>query len=369
MAEAPLQQMQQQQQRQQLQLWPAPLPFPVKSGFLKAARGKTAATTTGPTPSKPRCRKVATRCRIAGCSGRPWFALPGSRVPKACKDHKEEGEVNIYTRVCEVDGCGTRPHYGMEGARARFCCTHKLDGMVDVLNKRCATEGCRKQPSWAISKGTRALFCKEHKEGGMVDTKHRTCLHPGCTRFPSKSAAVPATTPFSVPSTPPVAESTAADSQALEKGAVMGEGDASPLSASGSGSPAAAPATTPTAEAPGPARYCAAHAPTGAVNVAASRCRHPGGCSVQPYFGREGGGQQAEFCARHRKRGMTDVRNPRCGAMGCTAQPCCGKKGDPRPLLCLRHAEPGMINFRSEGYRGSARQKRSKVLESPACKR
>lgn len=79
-----------------------------------------------------RCRKVAARCRVAGCGGRPWFAQPGSRVPKACKDHKEEGEVNIYTRTCEVDGCGTRPHYGMEGARARFCCTHKVCACVCV---------------------------------------------------------------------------------------------------------------------------------------------------------------------------------------------------------------------------------------------
>lgn len=75
---------------------------------------------------RERCRKVAARCRVAGCGERPWFAPPGARVPQACKNHKGEGEVNIYAPACEADGCRTRPHYGMEGARARFCSTHKV---------------------------------------------------------------------------------------------------------------------------------------------------------------------------------------------------------------------------------------------------
>lgn len=129
---------------------------------------------------------------------------------------------------------------------------------------------------------TRTLFLphppQEHKEDGMVDTKHKTCLHPGCTRFPSKSGAVATT-----------------KSQPSEENRETAAGGAAATAAAR----------------PGPARYCAAHAPAGAANVTASRCRHPGGCSVQPYFGREGGGQQPEFCALHRKPGMTDVRNPR----------------------------------------------------------
>ncbi|CAM9835595.1 unnamed protein product [Scytosiphon promiscuus] len=309
----PQQQMEQQQQQQQQQ--PEPPPFPVKSGFLKHPGETTAAATTKPKTSKQRCRKVGARCRAAGCSARPWFAQAGSRVPKACKNHKEEGEVNIYTPACEADGCSTRPHYGAEGERARFCRTHKLAGMVDVLNRRCAAEGCRRQPSWARTEGARPIFCKEHKDEDMVDTKHRTCLHPGCTRFPSKSGGtVASTTTTSAPSSPTKL--------------------------------AAAETAMPTAGATGPARYCALHAPAGAANVTAARCKHPGGCSVQPCFGREGGGKGAGFCARHRRRGMTDIRNPRCVAVGCAAQPRCGREGDPRPQFCLRHAEPDMVNFR-----------------------
>lgn len=120
----------------------------------------------------------------------------------------------------------------------------------------------------------------------MVDTKHKTCIHPGCTRFPSKSGAAATT-----------------KSQPYEQNA---RGLTQSPAETAAGGAAAIPAAHP-----GPARYCAAHAPAGAPNVTASRCRHPGGCSVQPYFGREGGGQQPEFCALHRKPGMTDVRNPR----------------------------------------------------------
>ncbi|CAM9865202.1 unnamed protein product [Ectocarpus fasciculatus] len=338
------------QQRQQ----PEPPPFPVKRGFLKGTGGMAVANAKT-APSKPRCRKVGARCRFEGCTGRPWFAQPGSRVPRACKAHKEEGEVNVYAPACEADGCTTRPHYGVDGGRARFCCKHKLDGMVDVLNKRCATKGCRRQPSWARERGARALFCKEHKEDGMVDTKHKTCLHPGCTRFPSKSGAAATTMPH------PSQEN------------AHGPTQSSPAPAETAAGAAAGAATA--AVHPGPARYCAAHAPTGAANVTASRCRHPGGCSVQPYFGREGGGQQPEFCALHRKPGMTDIRNPRCAAVGCAAQPRCGPEGDPRPTFCLRHAEPDMVNFRSAGYRDRDREqapppkRRKAAMSSPAPSR
>ncbi|CAM9845306.1 unnamed protein product [Ectocarpus sp. 13 AM-2016] len=333
---SPIQPQMQQQQQQQQQQQPEPPPFPVKNGFLKGM-GRMAVANAKTAPLKPRCRKVGARCRFEGCTGRPWFAKPGSRVPRACKAHKDEGEVNVYAPACEADGCMTRPHYGVDGGRARFCCKHKLDWMVDVLNKRCAMKGCRRQPSWARERGARALFCKEHKEDGMVDTKHKTCLHPGCTRFPSKSGAVATT-----------------KSQPSEEN----------TETAGGGGAATAAAH------PGPARYCAAHAPAGATNVTASLCRHPGGCSVQPYFGREGGGQQPEFCALHRKPGMTDVRNPRCAAVGCTAQPRCGREGDPRPSFCLRHAAPDMINFRSAGYRDRGKApppKRKKLAKSSSA--
>ncbi|CAM9181478.1 unnamed protein product, partial [Hapterophycus canaliculatus] len=321
----------QMQEQQQQQRRPEPPPFPVKSGFLKRS-GEAEAATTKPKPSKPRCRKVGARCRATGCTSRPWFAQPGSRVAEACKDHKEAGEINVYTPACEADGCRTRPHYGVEGERARFCRKHKLDGMVDVLNRRCVAEGCRRQPSWAPTKSARAIFCKEHKDEDMVDTKHRTCMHPGCTKFPSKSGETAETATTSTPST--VLTPTTPASQAPRE--IEAEPAASSL----------AEAVVPKAVVRGPARFCAAHAPTGAANVTASRCRYPGGCPVQPYFGREGGGQGAEFCAQHRRRGMTDIRNPRCVAVGCAAQPRCGREGDPRPRFCLRHAEPDMVNFR-----------------------
>ena len=159
----------------------------------------------------------------------------------------------------------------------------------------------------------------------MVDTKHRTCSHPGCTRLPSKSAAAPAAAvavaailpPSPSPLSPAIAGNhrplPAADSQAPSRvGPFDGHTPTPPVPAAASAAAELGTARTATTTATGAAKYCAEHAPAGAVNVTAGRCQHPGGCSVQPYFGREGLGQPAEFCARHRKKGMTDVRNPRC---------------------------------------------------------
>lgn len=93
-------------------------------------------TTTTPDPgliSAPaaaktgkRFRKVAARCRAAGCRSRPWFGLSGTKTPKACKLHKADGEVNVYSPTCEQDDCNTRPTYGVDQGCARFCRLHKV---------------------------------------------------------------------------------------------------------------------------------------------------------------------------------------------------------------------------------------------------
>lgn len=203
---------------------------------------------------------------------------------------------------------------------------------------------------------------KEHKEDDMVDTRHKTCMHPGCTLFPCMSAVAPPP-----PSPVPASDSTShhnnttnnnnhngkratATRRAAKKkkgtfNVNAGPSDRRTVGNDGDGDGDDDDHDTNTAAIAMPARYCAAHAPAGAVNVAASRCRHPG-CSVQPSFGREGAGEPASYCARHRKRGMTDVKNPRCLARGCVAQPRCGRPGDSRAGYCLRHAAPDMVNVR-----------------------
>lgn len=123
---------------------PAQLPKPLHATTVQYLQqlttqlGRSHTHTHAPmSKTRRRCRKLAARCRVAGCSARPWFAQPGARVPKACKGHKEEGEVNIYTPACEADGCRTRPHYGVEGARARFCSTHKVRTVVGAALRHC----------------------------------------------------------------------------------------------------------------------------------------------------------------------------------------------------------------------------------------
>lgn len=141
------------------------------------------------------------------------------------------------------------------------------------------------------------MCSQDHKQEGMVDTKHKTCAHPGCSLFPCMTG------------------------------------------------PGSAPDRDKTRGTKRKAVYCVSHAPEGSTNVTARRCRHPG-CNVQPSFGLEGSGGGSLFCAKHRKRGMTDIKNRRCHVPGCVSQPRCCMPGDPRPTLCLRHAEPGMVNVR-----------------------
>lgn len=56
-----------------------------------------------------------------------------------------------------------------------------------------------------------------------------------------------------------------------------------------------------------------------------------------------GGAERAEFCARHAKEGMVDVRNKTCAHRGCDQAPTYCVEGKSRAEFCARHSEFGMV--------------------------
>ena len=189
----------------------------------------------------------------------------------------------------------------------------------------------------------------------MLNTRRKTCAHPGCSRIPSKSDGPP-------PLTPSASTSKDLGNRAPNPGTVDGGGKPTPNQSTASDKLTTESSCKSTAsggqeEAWGAAKYCAAHAPQGSVDVVSMRCREPG-CTTQPSFGREGSGEPAMFCARHRKKGMTDVKNPRCWMVGCVAQPRFARKGDVRPTSCLKHADPHMLDVRYVARGGKNKSKK-----------
>lgn len=73
--------------------------------------------------------------------------------------------VNVVTKRCEEEGCSSlNPTFNFEReTKGRFCKDHKEDGMVDMKNKRCEKEGCSPHPAFNFEGEKKCRFCKELK--------------------------------------------------------------------------------------------------------------------------------------------------------------------------------------------------------------
>ncbi|CAM9391341.1 unnamed protein product, partial [Laminaria digitata] len=68
----------------------------------------------------------AKRCALSSCTKHPNFNFRGSKRAVNCKQHSEEGMVNIYDKYCSHDGCGRFPSWGAPNNNAAtVCALHK----------------------------------------------------------------------------------------------------------------------------------------------------------------------------------------------------------------------------------------------------
>lgn len=104
------------------------------------------------------------------------------------------------------------------------------------------------------------------------------------------------------------------------------------------------------------AEFCSKHARAGMVNVKHKPCGIEG-CSITPNFG-VSGSKKAEFCSEHARAGMVDVRHKKCGKEGCSTRPHFGVLGSSRAEFCAEHARAGMVDVKNKkcGSAGCSKQ-------------
>ncbi|CAN0000447.1 unnamed protein product [Ectocarpus sp. 6 AP-2014] len=95
--------------------------------------------------------------------------------------------------------------------------------------------------------------------------------------------------------------------------------------------------------------FCSKHAKKGMVDIRNKRCAHPG-CNKHPSYG-TGGTTKVVFCSPHAKRGMVDLLHKRCAHPGCTTRPSYGIAGSKKADFCIKHAKQGMIDVRNKRCR------------------
>lgn len=250
-----------------------------------------------------------TLCEGPGCPKRPTFAEKGSKKPKFCVQHAEDGMVSTQTtNNCRHEDCLKQRSFGVEGKRAEFCAAHAKHGMVDVAskNKRCRDVGCGKRASFATRGSYKGVFCAQHSLAGMVDvvSSRKMCQHPGCSTRSSKGVVGTSKAVFcSKHSLAGMVDVTSFSKMCHHLGCMK------------RASYGAAGATKPA--------FCRTHALTGMVglgrarpehlgrtnlkSVARKRCRHSG-CNRISSFAPVGA-ETAKFCAEHALDGMVSVSN------------------------------------------------------------
>lgn len=114
-----------------------------------------------------------------------------------CKEHIEDGMVDVRHKHCMHPGCPKQATCNVPGAGGgMFCGQHKLDGMVNVVLKRCAQDGCETFPSFGHPGQPGVQYCRLHKLPGMtrrtsssesLPRHSMTSQHPEMTTMPGRS--------------------------------------------------------------------------------------------------------------------------------------------------------------------------------------
>jgi hypothetical protein len=96
--------------------------------------------------------------------------------------------------------------------------------------------------------------------------------------------------------------------------------------------------------------YCKKHAKEGMIDVRNKKCLL---CNIRPNFNYPGL-IRGIYCKKHAQRGMINVRARHCGINGCKKTPSFNFLGSKIRARCKRHADPGMINLFSNKQREEA---------------
>jgi len=84
------------------------------------------------------------------------FGFDKRNTATHCSDCKEEGMINVCSRLCP---CGKYASFGFKGNKVEYCKTCKTEGMINVRNKMCK---CRTYASFGF-KGDKVECCKKCK--------------------------------------------------------------------------------------------------------------------------------------------------------------------------------------------------------------
>ena len=100
----------------------------------------------------------------------PTYNFEGSKPAAYCKQHAENGMVNVRSKRCLHDSCERQSGFNYKGCKTpAYCKQHAEEGMVSVRSQRCLQDSCRRGANFNIDNSKIPAYCKQHAAKGMVD--------------------------------------------------------------------------------------------------------------------------------------------------------------------------------------------------------
>ncbi|CAM9209848.1 unnamed protein product, partial [Laminaria digitata] len=85
------------------------------------------------------------------------------KTPVYCKQHADDGLINVRSIICLPHSCKTPPNFNVDGSKTPvYCKSHAEDGMVNVINPRNSHDSCERQPSINVVGSKKPVCCKHH---------------------------------------------------------------------------------------------------------------------------------------------------------------------------------------------------------------
>lgn len=95
-------------------------------------------------------------------SKRARFHIEGSKVAVHCREHAEDGMVNLIGRCCTREGYSKQPRSCLDGSQATTNCrSDAVYGLTNV-NRRYPQEGCNIQVKSDVEGSKEALYGRQH---------------------------------------------------------------------------------------------------------------------------------------------------------------------------------------------------------------
>jgi hypothetical protein len=106
---------------------------------------------------------------------RASFNFPNQLKPIFCNKHKLDGMINLNSKNNKCIKCNKiSPSYGYSNKNPTHCSKCAEEDMVDLVSNLCSYNNCRINATFGYL-GLKPSRCKKHKEEDMIDVKNKKC--------------------------------------------------------------------------------------------------------------------------------------------------------------------------------------------------